>query len=64
MGDKNYGGTLDAADSSAWVAAFNATGGTVGGPGVLSPWLDNHIGLRRLSADGPDPDRRVACSAP
>ena len=33
---------------------------TIGGAGVLSPWLDNHIGLRRLPADGPVADRRVA----
>jgi len=31
--DANFDGVVEAADSTAWIAAFNLTGGTTGGAG-------------------------------
>jgi len=42
--DVNFDGTIAGGDFAAWIVEFNTRGGTTGGEGVLSPWLDNHIG--------------------
>lgn len=45
LADSDFNGTLNAsADGAAFGADVSLTIGTVGGAGVLSPWMDNHIG--------------------
>lgn len=45
LADMDFSGTLSyTPDQNAWTAEYLLTNGTTGGEGVLSPWLDNHIG--------------------